>query len=119
VCLVPCNRVTLCKSIVHQSSSTANKYVCKNNHENSDWSVMYRINVDCIEVSNPNKSVNMTLFDEGGKELIGCSLEELWEMDPEARKSRLDRLVGYECVAVVSYKHDKKFVITGVLPDVK
>lgn len=80
---------------------------------------MYRINVDCIEVSNPNKSVNMTLFDEGGKELIGCSLEELWEMDPEARKSRLDRLVGYEFVAVVSYKHDKKFVITGVLPDVK
>jgi hypothetical protein len=111
----------LCKSVVHQSNSstTAIKYICKNNHENSDWCAMYRINVECVEPSHPYKSVNITLFDEGGKALIGCSLAELWDTAPEERNNRLGRLLDYEFVAVVSYKHDKKFVITGVLPDVK
>ena len=61
----------------------------------------------------------MTLFDEGGRGLIGCGLEELWEMEENERISRLNRLVGYEFVAVVSYKHDKNFVITSVSPNVK
>jgi len=61
----------------------------------------------------------MTLFDECGRGLIGCGLGELWEMEENERNSRLNRLVRYEFVAVVSYKHDKKFVIASVLPNVK
>ena len=69
--------------------------------------------------SKPQRTVTMTLFDEGGRGLIGCGLEELWEMEENERTSRLNRLVGYEFVAVVSYKHDKNFVITSVSPNVK
>ena len=75
--------------------------------------------VDCVEPSKPQRTVTMTLFDEGGRGLIGCGLGELWEMEENERNSRLNRLVRYEFVAVVSYKHDKKFVIANVLPNVK
>ena len=119
-CITKLPNGQLCKSMVHQSSSsTTDKYICKNNHENRDWCVMYRISVDCVEPSKPQQTVTMTLFDEGGRSLVACSLDELWEMEEDERNSKLNRLVGYEFVAIVSYKHDKNFVITGVLPEVK
>ena len=80
---------------------------------------MYRISVDCVEPSKPQQTVTMTQFDEVGRSLVACSLDELWEMEEDERNSKLNRLVGYEFVAIVSYKHDKNFVITGVLPEVK
>ena len=46
-CITKLPNGQLCKSMVRPSTSSTDKYICKNNHENRAWCVMYRISVDC------------------------------------------------------------------------